>query len=49
MKRIRELINRVPQSDDNRPLGYFANQLTPQERDEFRRLGNNLLVIYNSY
>ena len=45
MKRIRELINRVPKSDDDRPLGYYTSELTAQEKDEFRRLGNALLVI----
>ena len=45
MNRTRELIDRVPKSDQSRQLEYVTSRLTPDEKDEFRRLGNDLLVI----
>ena len=44
MRRTRNLVNRVPQSSNLRQLESSTRQLTPQEQDEFRELGNNLLV-----
>ena len=48
MNRTRDLINRVPDSDPTRHLEYATNRLTTAEKDEFRRLGNDLLVRYFS-
>ena len=45
MNRTRELIDRVPKSDSSRQLEYVTSRLTSDEKDEFRRLGNDLLVI----
>ena len=45
MKRTRKLIELVPESDPKRLLGQRTNPMTSAEKDEFRRLGNDLLVI----
>ena len=44
MERMRKLVNMVPDVGPNRQLEYVTNQMTASDRDEFRRLGNNLLV-----
>ena len=44
MRRVRELVNMVPQPSNDRDLEYVTNQMTASDRDEFRRLGNTLLV-----
>ena len=44
LKRTRELVNRIPTPGPLRQLEYATNRLTDHEKDEFRRLGNNLLV-----
>ena len=47
MKRIRQLVGMVPEPGPNRELEYVTNQMTASDRDEFRRLGNILLVSLN--
>ena len=44
MGRIRKLVAMVPEPSPNRELEYVTNQMTASDRDEFRRLGNILLV-----
>ena len=44
MKRTRELVNRIPSPGPLRQLEYVTNRMTDHDKDEFRRLGNNLLV-----
>ena len=44
MLRVRHLVNMVPEAHSNRELEYVTRQMTASDRDEFRRLGNNLLV-----
>ena len=44
LKRTRDLVNRVPSPGPLRPLEYVTNRMSNHDKDEFRRLGNNLLV-----
>ena len=44
LRRTKELVNRVPQSKPNRLLDLACRRMTDEERDEFRRIGNELLV-----
>jgi len=44
LHRTRELVNRVPQGAPRRLLDLACQKMTPADRDEFRRLGNELLV-----
>ena len=46
MRRVKELVNRVPEADPQRQLEYVTNHFTDSEKDEFRRLGNDLLVSH---
>ena len=44
MKRMRSLVNRIPESSSTRRLEPTTQRLSQEDRDEFRRLGNALLV-----
>ena len=39
----------VPQPNSERELEYVTNHMTASDRDEFRRLGNNLLVSIQTF
>ena len=44
LQRVRELVNRVPSATSDRSLESVTLNLPAAERDEFRRLGNQLIV-----
>ena len=49
MKRTRALVTRIPESNSDRRLEHSTQRLSQANRDEFRRLGNLLLVRYNKF
>ena len=49
LQRVRELVNRVPNASTDRSLESVTLNLTAAERDEFRRLGNQLIVSSFKY
>ena len=49
LRRMKELVDRVPQNKPNRLLDLACRRMTDKERDEFRRIGNELLVNFNLF
>ena len=46
LQRVKELVERIPKSSDDRKLDNETNRLSPSDRKEFLELGNKLLVRY---
>ena len=44
LEQMQSFVRSIPYSGDYRQLDRTCNQLTPQQRQEFLRLGNTLLV-----
>ena len=48
LERVKELVERIPKSDDQRKLDNETAHLSPADRKEFLDLGNKLLVRYST-